>query len=359
MRAVWTPPAASRPQRRAPARRRTAAPTPGQCALSGRDVAGLMLCGDMYGAPYDLLAAFLDVQPDRLRGIVARWRAAGYAADRPARPRAGVVLADPHRPGRHRASGSRPRRPALGRLAHIRAVLAVRLSLEASPAYQAGQAWWRSERRIRAAVGGTSAGGHVPDAEVSWPEMPGSRLPGRMLGHRGRADPQAAGPHRRDHGRAAGPPHRDYSPGATPRPPARAMTGPSTWPPRPRAASSTRAAATLPAPLQRPGDHPRPAARGGAVMTCWAYLRFQAASVAPARHRARVQVGGHWPPSWSLPPRSPSWPPWGWRGHGCAAGRPPGCGGPPRWSLPMTGVYLAGRALQARTWRALALAPVA
>ena len=28
------------------------------------------------------------------------------------------------------------------------------------------------------------------------------------------------------------------------------------------------------------------------------------------------------------------------------------------WALPMTGVYLAGRALQARTWRALALAPV-
>jgi hypothetical protein len=28
------------------------------------------------------------------------------------------------------------------------------------------------------------------------------------------------------------------------------------------------------------------------------------------------------------------------------------------WSLPMTGVYLAGRAIQARTWRALALAPV-
>src|SRR5689334_9288112 len=28
------------------------------------------------------------------------------------------------------------------------------------------------------------------------------------------------------------------------------------------------------------------------------------------------------------------------------------------WSLPMTGVYLAGRALAARTWRAFALAPV-
>ena len=38
-----------------------------------------MLCGEMYGAPYDLLAAYLNVQPDRLRGVVARWRAAGYA----------------------------------------------------------------------------------------------------------------------------------------------------------------------------------------------------------------------------------------------------------------------------------------
>jgi hypothetical protein len=35
-------------------------------------VAGLLLCGDMYGVPYDLFAAFLDVRPDRLRGVVAR-----------------------------------------------------------------------------------------------------------------------------------------------------------------------------------------------------------------------------------------------------------------------------------------------
>jgi hypothetical protein len=48
--------------------------------LGGRDVAGLLLCGDMYGVPYDLSAAFLDVRPARLRGVVARWRRAGYAA---------------------------------------------------------------------------------------------------------------------------------------------------------------------------------------------------------------------------------------------------------------------------------------
>jgi len=52
----------------------------GAVRLTGRDVAGLLLCGDMYGAPYDLLASFLGVAPARLRGVVARWRRAGYAA---------------------------------------------------------------------------------------------------------------------------------------------------------------------------------------------------------------------------------------------------------------------------------------
>jgi hypothetical protein len=51
----------------------------GMVRLSGRDVSGLMLCAEQYGAPYDLLAGALDVQPARLRGITARWRTAGYA----------------------------------------------------------------------------------------------------------------------------------------------------------------------------------------------------------------------------------------------------------------------------------------
>ena len=51
----------------------------GTVRVSGRDIDGLILCGEMYGAPYDLLADCLNVQPDRLRGIAARWRAAGYA----------------------------------------------------------------------------------------------------------------------------------------------------------------------------------------------------------------------------------------------------------------------------------------
>jgi hypothetical protein len=126
----------------------------------------------MYGAPYDLLAAALNVRPDRLRGIVARWRRAGYCATGRLGPgpawcwltRSGLAVT---------GLGYTPSRPTLGRLAHIRAVLAIRMSLQVSDAYREGRAWWRSERRIRTAIGGRAAG-HVPDAEVSWPDLPGT-----------------------------------------------------------------------------------------------------------------------------------------------------------------------------------------
>ena len=150
----------------------------GSVRLSGRDVAGLLLAGDMYGTPYDLLASFLGVQPARLRGIVARWRRAGYVATGRLGPgpawcwltRSGLAVT-----GQHYTVA----RPALARLAHIRAVLAIRLSLEAGDAYRDGRAWWRSERRIRAAAGGQVGGGHVPDAEVFWPDLLASGYPGQ------------------------------------------------------------------------------------------------------------------------------------------------------------------------------------
>ena len=220
----------------------------GSVRLGGRDVAGLMLAGDMYGAPYDLLATFLAVQPDRLRGIVARWRRAGYAETGRLGPgpawcwltRSGLAV-----------TGQRyaPARPALARLAHIRAVLAVRLSLEDSAAFRDGQAWWRSERRIRAAAGGQVGGGHVPDAEVFWPDVAGSGYAGRVLGDRGRADAQAAGPHGRDHDRAARP-HR--------RLPARRPT-------RPRAALRPGGLPGLPGRPQRRRPRRRRAARRSAA----------------------------------------------------------------------------------------------
>ena len=52
----------------------------GMVRLSQRDIDGLMLCGEHWGAPFDLLAAALRVPPDRLSAITMRWRRAGYAA---------------------------------------------------------------------------------------------------------------------------------------------------------------------------------------------------------------------------------------------------------------------------------------
>ncbi len=101
----------------------------GSVRLSSRDVTGLLLCAEHYAAPYDLLAVALGVRPARLRGIVARRRAADYAQTGTVGPgpawcwltSAGMAAC---------GLGYRARPPALGRLAHIRAVLAARLWLE-------------------------------------------------------------------------------------------------------------------------------------------------------------------------------------------------------------------------------------
>ena len=136
-----------------------------------------MLCGDHYGSPYDLLAAALDVRGDRLRGIVARWRHAGYADTGTLGPGPAWCWLTPA--GMKATGLAYPAtRPALGRLAHIRAVLAIRLWLQAGDVYTGGRAWWRSERRIRAAIGGRVGTAHVPDAEVHWPSLGAKRSEG-------------------------------------------------------------------------------------------------------------------------------------------------------------------------------------
>ena len=138
-----------------------------------------MLCAEHYGAPYHLLAAALGVRPDRLRGIVARWRHAGYAETGILGPGPAWCWLTPA--GMKQTGPGYPAtRPALGRLAHIRAVLAVRLWLEAGEVYQDGRAWWRSERRIRAAIGGRVGTAHIPDAEVHWPSLDSSPYAGQV-----------------------------------------------------------------------------------------------------------------------------------------------------------------------------------
>src|SRR5208283_2109674 len=106
----------------------------GSVRLSQRDIDGLLLCGEHYGVPYDLLADALRVHSKRLEKILARWRHAGYVATGRLGPGPGWCWLT--RDGMAATGLGFPAgRPALARLAHIRAVLAARLWLAA------GQVW--------------------------------------------------------------------------------------------------------------------------------------------------------------------------------------------------------------------------
>jgi hypothetical protein len=158
-----------------PARRADA----GKTKLTERDITGLTLLGDQYAAPLDLLAVALGVRDDRLRGILARWRHAGWADTGPLgkgpawcwlTPAGMRLLGLPYS----------AKEPSVTRLAHIRAVLAVRLWLQSGQAYGDGMAWWRSERRIRAAAGRKIGIAHIPDAEIHWPSLEGAPYAGQI-----------------------------------------------------------------------------------------------------------------------------------------------------------------------------------
>jgi hypothetical protein len=172
----------ARPPRRADAR---------TVRLSQRDIDGLLLCGEHYGAPYDLLGLALRVAPDRLHPIVARWRRAGYAET--GRLGSGPGWCWLTRAGMTATGlGFPATEPSLGRLAHIRAVLAVRLWLAASPVWAAGRPWWHSERRLRADRPAAGRREHVPDAEIHWPSIEGSPYAGQVWAVEVELTPKAA-----------------------------------------------------------------------------------------------------------------------------------------------------------------------
>jgi hypothetical protein len=164
------PGTAGRPARRADA---------GVIHLTRRDIDGLLLCGEHYGAPYDLLAAALRVPAGRQPAILRRWRRTGYASTARLGPGPGWCWLT--RDGMTATGlGFPASRPALGRLAHIRAVLAARLWMETSPGWASGHAWWHSERRLRVHQPAAVRGGHIPDAEIHWPSIPGGRYAGQV-----------------------------------------------------------------------------------------------------------------------------------------------------------------------------------
>ena len=148
----------------------------GTIRLAQRDIDGLLLVREHTGAP--MTCSRRRSGPGRLPALTARWRRAGYAATGRLGPGPGWCWLT--RDGMAATGlGFPATRPALGRLAHLRAILAARLWMAANPAWQQGQAWWHSERRLRAEQPAAGRKGHIPDAEVHWPSLAGSRTPGR------------------------------------------------------------------------------------------------------------------------------------------------------------------------------------
>lgn len=150
--------------------RRGAPAPPAAPGLSERDIAGLVFVGEMYGVQLDQLATLLGVPEQRAAGFALRWRRLHFAESArlgPGRPwiwltRAGLgVCGLPYT----------ATAPALSRLAHIRAVTAVRLALQSTASYAEAEAYWRGERRLRARAGGrVGLREHFPDGEIHWPD---------------------------------------------------------------------------------------------------------------------------------------------------------------------------------------------
>jgi hypothetical protein len=130
----------------------------------------MLFAAEMYGVQLDHLAAVLGVSEARARAIAARWRGRGHAETArlgPGTPWTWLTKTGLTACGLPYAAAP----PALGRLAHIRAVASVRLALESAPRYTAGGGYWRSERRLRARLGGRiGLREHIPDGEVHWPD---------------------------------------------------------------------------------------------------------------------------------------------------------------------------------------------
>jgi hypothetical protein len=162
-------PAAGRGRADEPAASAAAGPRSprGGRGLAVRDAGALIFAADMYGVQFDQLA-LLTGGERAARAAAARWRGLGYAESARLGPgaswlwvtRSGLTACG-------RSYSAAP--PALSRLAHIRAVAACRLALEATSGYRAAGAFWRCERRIRSRHG-VGVRQHLPDAEVHWPD---------------------------------------------------------------------------------------------------------------------------------------------------------------------------------------------
>ncbi|MFD4432070.1 hypothetical protein [Nocardia sp. NPDC058497] len=127
--------------------------------LSPRDMVGLTILAEMYGAPMDVVGEMLGVSSSRTYRIVSKWAAAGMISDRRPRPVLGPSWIFPTKSTAEALLG-RPVRywvPTPKMAAHTKAVFQLRLALTGMDLDR-----WISERVLRGEVGMVQAGQSRP-----------------------------------------------------------------------------------------------------------------------------------------------------------------------------------------------------
>src|SRR5262245_4099789 len=131
--------------------------------LGPRDMVGLTVLAEHYGAPVNLVAEMLGVSTWRAYEIVRRWRGAGMASNRDVRPVPGPSWVFPTRSAAELLLGFpvQPWKPTPKMANHVTTVLRVRLALVGVDLDR-----WICERRLRSESGTPERGrprGHIHD----------------------------------------------------------------------------------------------------------------------------------------------------------------------------------------------------
>ncbi|WP_040698892.1 hypothetical protein [Nocardia vinacea] len=123
--------------------------------FSPRDMAGLTILAEMYGAPMDVVAEMLGVSINRAYRITAKWAAARMISDRRMRPVPGPSWVFPTKAAAEALLGRSVRHwvPTPKMVAHTKAVFQLRLALTGMDLDR-----WISERQLRSEVGLLKAG---------------------------------------------------------------------------------------------------------------------------------------------------------------------------------------------------------
>lgn len=118
--------------------------------LSPRDMVGLTILAEMYGAPMDVVAEMLGVSINRAYRIAARWKAANMISAKRARPVPGPTWVFPSKSAAEALLGRSVRHwvPTPKMAAHTKAVLQLRLALTGTELDR-----WISERMLRSDAG--------------------------------------------------------------------------------------------------------------------------------------------------------------------------------------------------------------